>query len=87
MVAASRSRSPGDTAERASKKAKVGSTSTVPTSGPAKDDLSLPAPEVVKQYKDEYASAVPYKYAAVGGLIKDELVCRHSCKEDIGRIL
>jgi hypothetical protein len=58
---------------RTAKKAKRGQNGAGTTPA-GRSDLTLPPAEQVAAHAADYANAVPYKYAAVGGLISDDLV-------------
>lgn len=92
MPGATRARS-SNGAESANKKARTNgngpAANTVSSSTLA--SLHIPSAEVVQQYTAEYAKAEPYKYAAISGLIDDELVryypsyptLAHTCEKRI----
>ena len=47
-------------------------------SAPSHLAISLPSGEHLDQYRRKYAEATPFRYAAVGGLLNDNLVRRYS---------
>lgn len=70
-----RQRTPDSGVDRSSKRTKLssnGANGAAQTAAQA--DLTLPSADEVKRHSEDYANAVPYKYAAIGGLINDELV-------------
>lgn len=84
MPAATRPR-PSDGAESASKKARTDlKASNGESSSSSASSLHIPSAEVVVEYKEQYAAAVPYKYAAISDLIDDSLVSLLSTQAGFG---
>ncbi|KAK8844696.1 hypothetical protein IAR55_006545 [Kwoniella newhampshirensis] len=76
MTATVRARSPSSTAPRIAKKAKVDTATTAPpgTDKAVLGSIQIPSEEEVAAHREKYDHAEPYKYAAVGGLLSDELL-------------
>ncbi|WVQ82610.1 hypothetical protein IAT38_004741 [Cryptococcus sp. DSM 104549] len=68
MPAAVRTRSQSPAAGRVPKKQRAQQEPTVLSS------INIPAPAQVAAYRETYVNATPYKYAAIGGLLSDELL-------------
>lgn len=71
MTGTTRPLSPDSSAQASQKKARLEATGNGFASS---STLRIPPSDEVSKYHNEYRNAKPYKYAAIGGLISDELV-------------